>query len=272
MALNFDVHWIHGAENCQQTADPVLQTHAAEPTTFIFRQSKCTSFEAPFIYLLVGATRSLLLDTGAPMVGELPVRPAVDAILADHATGTRHQLVVAHSHAHADHASGDSQFSRRPDTVIVRQRLRDIRDRFGIDQWPNHYGSLELGGRTLTVIPIPGHDEQHIAIHDSKTGLVLTGDTFYPGRLVVNNWPAYRASARRLAAFTRSHTVTCLLGAHIEIRETGELFPIPCTFQPNEHPLQLFPADLFQWAEACDQLGDGASGEHAFPSFVIDIR
>ena len=77
MALNFDVHWIHGAENCQQTADPALQTHAPEPTTFIFRQSKCTSFEAPFIYLLVGTTRSLLLDTGAPMVGELPIRGTV---------------------------------------------------------------------------------------------------------------------------------------------------------------------------------------------------
>src|SRR5687768_15456629 len=213
MSLNFDVNWIHGARDCRHSDDPVLQTHQTESTTFIIRQSKCSSFEAPFMYLLIGSERSLLIDTGAPSSrGVLPMRTTVDALLAQHvAPGRPHPLIVGHSHAHGDHAAGDSQFARRPATTVLPPRQQAIQRTFAIDEWPDGIGSLDLGDRALTVIPIPGHDDQHIAIHDSKTGLMLTGDTFYPGLLVVNDWPAYRASARRLAKFLQTHEVTCLL-------------------------------------------------------------
>jgi glyoxylase-like metal-dependent hydrolase (beta-lactamase superfamily II) len=273
LALNFDVHWIHGSPDCRQTTDPLLQTHQAESATFIFRQSKCSSFEAPFMYLLIGDRRSLLLDTGAPTPsGVLPIRVTVDAIMARHAAAGRHELIVAHSHAHGDHAAADGQFAGRPDTLVVRPRRADIQARFAIDRWPEDSGTLDLGGRVLTILPIPGHEDLHIAVHDSKTGLMLTGDTFYPGLLVVNDWPAYSASALRLEAFVRSHDVSVLLGAHIEMRSSGQLFPLGTTFQPDEHPLQLLPRDLLRWADACGRLGVNASGQHAFPNFVIDIR
>ncbi len=275
MSLNFEVQWIHGARDCRHSSDPLLQTHRAEEMTFIMRQSKCSSFEAPFLYLLIGTNRSLLIDTGAPMSGGiLPIRATVDAILAEQvAPDRRHHLIVGHSHAHSDHAAWDRQFTSRPDTTIVGLQRSQIQARFGIAQWPDSSGTLDLGGRVITVLPIPGHEDHHIAVHDSKTGLILTGDTLYPGLLVVNDWPAYRASARRLAAFARNHHVTCVLGAHIEMQQSpGELFPLGTTFQPDEHVLQLFPEDLFVWAAACERLGDHASGRHAFASFVIDIR
>jgi hydroxyacylglutathione hydrolase len=275
MSLNLEVTWIHGAPDCRHSDDPVLQTHAAEPTTIIIRQSKCSSFEAPFMYLLIGSERSLLIDTGAPSSnGAPPMRATVDPLLAQHATpGRPHHLVVGHSHAHGDHAAGDAQFARRPHTTVVARQQDAIQRSFAIDEWPDGIGSLDLGDRVLTVIPIPGHDDQHIAIHDSKTGVMLTGDTFYPGLLVVNDWPAYRASARRLAQFLQTHRVTCLLGAHIEMqRSPGQLYPLGTTFQPDEHPLQLLPTDLAQWAGRCDQLGDDATGQQTFASFVIDIR
>ena len=95
----------------------------------------------------------------------------------------------------------------------------------------------------------------------------------YPRLLVVNDWPAYRGSARRLHAFVQSHDITCFLGAHIEMRRSPrELFPLGTIFQPDEHPLQLRRADLLQWATLCDRLGDDGVGQHASGSFVIDIQ
>jgi hydroxyacylglutathione hydrolase len=274
MALNLDVQWIHGAADCAHARDPMLQTHQADAGTFIFRQSKCTSFEAPFMYLLIGTERSLLVDTGAPTAGtDLPMRATVDAILAEHSGGPRHELIVAHSHAHGDHAAWDGQFTTRPQTVVVPRRPREIQLRFGIQQWPESRGTFDLGDRRLTILPIPGHEDQHIAIHDPKTAVLLTGDTLYPGLLVVNNWKAYRSSARRLATFAQSHEISSVLGAHVEMARSGALFPLGTTFQPGEHPLPLFKADLERWTAACEDLGEHpAPGEHAFTGFVIDIR
>ena len=273
MPLSFNVQWIHGAADCRQSSDPLLQTHQADETTFIFRQSKCSSFEAPFMYLLMGRTRSLLVDTGAPMArGVLPMRTTVDAVLAQHTTGA-HELIVAHSHAHGDHAAWDQQFAGRPRTTVVPLRQDRIQAQFQIERWPDGSGRLELGERLLTVLPLPGHERLHIAVHDSRTDLLLTGDTLYPGLLVVNDWAAYRASARRLAAFARTHTVSCVLGAHIEMDRAGALFELGTTFQPNEHPLPLFRPDFDRWTSACEDLGERPTpGEHAFTSFVIDVR
>ena len=271
MTINFPAEWIHGAEDCRQSTDPALQTHQAEADTFIFRQSKCTSFEAPFMYLLIGVTQSLLLDTGAPMQeSELPIRETVDRILQERAS---RRLIVAHSHAHADHGAWDGQFLKRPDTLIVERQLTDIQSRFGIATWPTSAGTLDLGGRTLTVLPLPGHEDQHVAFHDSKTGILLSGDSLYPGLLVVNDWRAYRDSARCLADFARTHDVSFVLGAHVELARSGRLFPIGTTFQPDEHPLQLVRKDLDTWTKACHDLGEyPPAGQHRFERFVIDIR
>jgi len=272
MALTFPTQWIHGGADCGQAAEPLLQEHAADEATFIFRQGKCSTFEAPFMYLLIGRTRSLLFDTGAPIDDELPLRERVDAILAQRTSGN-HELVVAHSHAHGDHAAWDHLFVGRPRTTVVPASQRSIQVAFAITRWPEDRGTLELGDRTLTVVPIPGHEALHIAIHDSRTAALLSGDTIYPGLLVVNDWTNYRASAARLAAFARGHEISCALGAHIEISRTGRLFEIGTTFQPNEHPLQLLPADFDRWTAACEALGDRPSrGRHRFQDFIIDVR
>ena len=89
----------------------------------------------------------------------------------------------------------------------------------------------------------------------------------------MNDWTHYRASAARLAAFARGHEISCALGAHIEISRTGRLFEIGTTFQPNEHPLQLLPADFDRWTAACEALGARPSrGRHPFQNFIIDVR
>ena len=44
---------------------------------------------------------------------------------------------------------------------------------------------IDLGDRVIDVIPIPGHEKSSIALYDRQTGVLLTGDTLYPGRLYV---------------------------------------------------------------------------------------
>jgi hydroxyacylglutathione hydrolase len=93
VAGDLAVTWIHGAPDCAASPGPPLQVHRYDPDTFILRQSKCSepgtlaapgpSFEAPFLYLLVGRDRALLLDTGAsrsPTV--FPLATTVDRVLA----------------------------------------------------------------------------------------------------------------------------------------------------------------------------------------------
>ena len=117
------VVWMHGSANCAQNTDPELQEHAYNATTIIFRQNKCRTFEAPFVYLLVGETSALLLDTGATNTATL--RNAVRAHIG------QKPLIVAHTHGHADHTAGDSQFAGKPNTTLVAANLTAIRSAFG---------------------------------------------------------------------------------------------------------------------------------------------
>src|ERR1700733_15806049 len=63
-AGSMDVKWNEGAEDCSKTAQPPLQVHRYNEVTFILRENPCATYEAPFMYLLVGATHALLIDSG----------------------------------------------------------------------------------------------------------------------------------------------------------------------------------------------------------------
>ena len=238
-------NWYAGGASC--AGRPALDVRAYNPDFFILRQAACTNYEKPFLYLLFGSTRALLLDTGA---GGVDVAGPVDTLIT--AWRRRHDgapmhLVVAHSHAHGDHVAGDSQFVNRSNVTLVGLDSADVRAFFAVPQWPNEPGQVHLGDRTLDVIPIPGHQPASIALYDRRTGVLLTGDTFYPGRLYVRDTTAFAASISRLAAFARTHRVTHLLGAHIENTRVPSVdYPVGTVDQPNEHALDLGLAQLFE--------------------------
>lgn len=126
------VRWIHGAPDCAQSDDPPLQVVAVDPDTYILRISKCFSFEANFIYLLLGRERAVLFDTGAPPdpaspTRILPLRATVDALLSAHPRGRDLHLVVAHTHGHGDHIFWDAQFANRPETTLVGLTLAEVK-------------------------------------------------------------------------------------------------------------------------------------------------
>jgi glyoxylase-like metal-dependent hydrolase (beta-lactamase superfamily II) len=228
------------------TTSPEHQVHWYDDRTAIIRQALRTNFEGPFIYLLLGTERALLLDTGT---GHADLRAVVDELLA----GRGLELVVAHTHGHGDHVGGDAQFDN-----VVGKSAEEVAKYFGISAWPEQIVQYDLGDRVLDIVPIPGHHASHVAYYDRSTRLLLTGDSLYPGRLYIFDWPAFRASVARLAAFVAAgNPVELVLGTHIELtREPGVDFEFGSDRHPGEHELQLDPAVLTELAEAMAAAGE----------------
>jgi glyoxylase-like metal-dependent hydrolase (beta-lactamase superfamily II) len=237
--------WYAGGADCG--GRPAFRVAAYNDDFFILRQPACTNYEKPFLYLIFGRDRALLFDTGAPTIDvATPVDTLIRRWAAQHGKASL-GLVVAHSHAHGDHVAGDSQFVKRPGTTVVGRDTASVRAFFGIARWPTDMSTIDLGDRILDVIPIPGHQPASIALYDRRTGVMLTGDTFYPGRLYVRDTAAFAVSIDRLARFVRSHDVRHLLGAHVEQSKTPYVdYPVGTKDQPNEHGLDLTPAQLFE--------------------------
>ena len=77
---DLDVSWIHGSARRRYRTDPPLQAHAYDEHTSVLRQSKDVTYEAPFVVLLFGAERALLLDSGA--TADRILRETVDGLIA----------------------------------------------------------------------------------------------------------------------------------------------------------------------------------------------
>jgi hydroxyacylglutathione hydrolase len=242
------VSWMHGAASCSQSSAPELQVHPYNATTYIIRQDKCRTFEAPFVYLLLGSKSALLLDSGATDTVALRDRAAALA-------GGR-PLLVAHTHAHGDHVASDGRFSGQAATTVVAHTVAAVQSAFGIASWPTSAGTLDLGDRVLDAIAIPGHETTHIALYDRQTGILLTGDTLYAGLLFVNDWTQYRASVARLQQFAASRPISHVLGAHIEMTSTPTVnYDYGTTYQPAEHVLELAASHLAELDAALSALG-----------------
>jgi hydroxyacylglutathione hydrolase len=257
--------WITAA-SCPETP---FRIHEYNPDLFVLRQSGCTNFEKPFLYLLFGERSAMLVDTGARTV---EVAAAIDQIIgrwsARHG-GRSVSLVVVHSHGHGDHIAGDSQFKGRANTTVVDSSPEALTAFFGLNAWPNASGTYSLSGRIIDVIPIPGHEPASIALYDRRTGVLLTGDTLYPGRLYVRDGPAFTASIQRLVAFTRGTPVAHILGAHVENTRTPYVdYPEGTTFQPDEHALELGRAHLLELNDSLSEMG-ATIVRRAFRDFTV---
>src|SRR3954469_21658046 len=221
---SLDVHWNEGAPDCSGSPRDALQVHTYEPQTFILRQSPCADFEANFLYLLIGLDKALLIDTGAVAdAKEMPLAKTILELLPDN-NQQKLPLLVAHTHRHLDHRAGDPQFASLPSVQIVPIDLEGVRAFFGFTNWPNGIAHLDLGGRTVDVIPTPGHNETHVAFYDSRTGILFSGDFLMPGRLLIEDAAAYHESALRMVEFLKTRPLTHILGRHIELDTAGHAY------------------------------------------------
>ena len=77
---------VPSANPCMRSyAGPLVTVYRVDDSTFILRQDKCTNYEGPFMYVLIGSERVLLLDSGATAQESVfPIRAIVDQLLANH--------------------------------------------------------------------------------------------------------------------------------------------------------------------------------------------
>lgn len=209
-------------------------------------------FEETISHLIVGADRAILFDTG---MGFLPIRRVVERI-------TRLPVTVLNSHTHYDHVGGNAEFSSilAVDSDYTRANMAgfpherlvsDIgpeafckgtpgfdRNTFYTKPWKatGHVADgdiLDLGGRRLQVLRVPGHTPDAIALIDAENGLLFTGDSFYDGPIWLfvpeTSLVDYGRSIARLAKLEPG--VRFLLGSHNVARvDTGALAKVAAAY------------------------------------------
>jgi glyoxylase-like metal-dependent hydrolase (beta-lactamase superfamily II) len=175
-------------------------------------------------YLIVGTDSAVLFDTGNG-IGD--IKAVVDEL-------TDKPVRVINSHSHFDHIGGNYQFAQilsvsTPFTLartagIQSEELlmevspearckdlpagateRDHRTRPFSISWKIAGGDvLDIGGRQLEVLRVPGHTDDSIALLDRGAGLLWSGDSFYEGPIWLffpeTDLVAYQKSVNRLAS------------------------------------------------------------------------
>ena len=201
-------------------ADKWFEVYRIRPGVFAIYEPHQS--EEVISYLLLGRNRGLLFDTG---MGISNIKNVVDHL-------TKLPVSVVNSHTHNDHVGDNWRFSDiyGMDTEFTRANARGSREdaqaeiapgeicgdlpagfdassyatkTFHISYWLHDGDKIDLGGRTLEVIATPGHTPDSITLLDAKSGLLLTGDTFYPGPIFLyrpeTDLDAYVASVEKLA-------------------------------------------------------------------------
>lgn len=236
--------WNEGSEDCTRHPQPPLEVHAYDPRTFVLRESLCSTGEAPFMYLLLGNTKALLIDTGdVADAKQMPLAQTVLQIVSQYRS-PQLPLLVVHTHRHRDHRAADPQFEHLSNVRVVPYDLAGVRQFFGFSHWPEGRAAIDLGDRVVDVLPAPGHEGTHLVFYDRNTALLFSGDFMMPGRLLIDDSAAALLSARRIAKFVSDKSVSAVLGGHIEEDVDGRLFPWQSTFHPRERSLSMSKSDL----------------------------
>lgn len=236
----FGTPWNEGGADCAAHPQPPLDVQRFDATTYVLRETPCATWEAPFMYLLIGDSKALLVDTGdVADPKRVPLAQTVRQLVPANLP-----LLVVHTHRHLDHRAGDPQFAQRHGVQVVGYDLASVQRFYAFTHWPQGVRRIDLGHRLVDVLAAPGHEATDVVFYDRNTQLVLSGDVMMPGRLLLDDPAAAVASAERLAEFVRPRKVRAVLGGHIEEDATGKLLPWQSTYHPHEHGLAMTKADL----------------------------
>lgn len=206
------------------------------------------NFQEIISWLILGTRRALLFDTGMGM-------SQISSVVVEL---TDLPVTVINSHTHFDHIGGNAEFNDilSTDTEYSRQSARGIPhadvaqevapDAFcgerlitPIDTAKFHVrpfnstgtirdGSIiDLGGRRIEVLRVPGHTPDAVSLLDRDRGFLWTGDTFYAGPIWLyfpgTDLDAYEESITRLAALAPS--LTNVFPGHNTPMANPELLP-----------------------------------------------
>lgn len=265
-------HWLSQQPKCMEI--PEWQVHEYNPNLFLLRQSPCTDYEKPFIFLFFGKDKAMLVDTGSINGNLAPTLQLTVKNWLKRNGRTSIPLIVTHTHEHGDHTWGDKELQAMNDPsmpiTFIAAKVDDIKRFFAIESWPTDVGHVDLGNRVIDVIPIPGHSAASVAFYDHNTAVLLSGDSMYPGRLYVQDLPAFEASVDRLIKFTEGKPIANVLGNHIEETSTPFVdYPVGTMYQPNEHELELSRGSLLELKDALQIMHGTATKRLSMRDFSV---
>lgn len=189
------------------------------------------------LYLVTGKERAVLIDSGL----------GIGDARAEIAKITSLPCTVLNTHYHWDHIGANAFFAesaihesevglvaQAPDVSFMRQAMQSPTARTVLPASfdPSVYrvvpkpatrvlhdnDLIDLGGRALRVLHIPGHSPGHVAYLDEASNMLFTGDTAYLGPVYAcfegSNPAAFAASVKRLAALP---TVRMICPGHNDI-------------------------------------------------------
>lgn len=263
---NLRFTWIHGSVSAKANTDVRIQVHRYNEHTYILRQNPAIHWEAPFMYLLMGNERAVLLDTGATEEEEFfPLRETVDKVLRRWANAQNveiPELLVMPLGSDQSQTAALAQFADKPYTTVIAPGSGERASLVTQQQ-------LDLGGRVLSVIPTPGLDASSITLYDPWSDLLLTGNAFYPGRLVIRDFQAYRNSLDSLVQFMYEESVSYVFGGRIEMTNRPGLdHRLRSNYRPGEHSLQLEP-QLLETALQAVNLINGETDIRILDDFIL---
>ena len=207
--------------------DDWYAVEAIDAQTFAINEPSSSQYNTS--YLIVGDTRALMFDAGS---GERPAGSRSMRDVAARYAGNRPMTLIL-SHFHYDHIYDAATFDGV--TLLDRPDIRaHITDQvFTITPWESLDTEwrvlnvtalisdgevIDLGGRTLTVLNLPGHATESVVVFDRERDQVFTGDFVYrhlggiiafaPGADLM----AYKANSARLLQLTNANTL--FFGAH----------------------------------------------------------
>lgn len=141
-------------------------------------------------YLVKGAKRNLLIDTGLPWEYEL-----LEGQLASVGLSKEDIHILALTHEHLDHIGCVPQFypgtiiaahtlsankiSMQDEFVLMSKAFRLNVDEYHIDLHLHHGTNIDLGGVVLQILHSPGHSSGSICLYEANQQILFTGDTIF---------------------------------------------------------------------------------------------
>jgi len=169
-------------------------------------------------FLLAGREKALLVDTGMNIRGICAV--------AEELAGLPVELV--NTHADPDHVGANSEFEWMYMSPAEEGNYRTFGGGTGRIVPVGEGDAIDLGGRQITVIDLPGHTPGSIGLLDGAARVLIAGDMVQTGSIVMlgrRDMHQYIASLKRLEGewMDRFDTVW---GAH-------GTFPLPASIVPE---------------------------------------
>jgi hydroxyacylglutathione hydrolase len=170
-------------------------------------------YQGNYSYLILGSDHAVLFDAGT---GTRDIVPVVRSL-------TPLPVTVIPSHLHFDHVGALGRFEHTalldaPDLrrragkgVLTLRRYEFLgfadslpTPRFIVDQWWAAGETVDLGGRQLQVMWLPGHTPTSVGLYDAGRHQLFAGDFIYPGELYAflpgASRSDYLSTTRRLIA------------------------------------------------------------------------